>query len=169
MNPALMSSARTGEKEQDCWQTPSDVLDLVRAVAPIELDPCTSADNPTGAKHILTETENGLTSDWLGSGLVFINPPYSQMKDWAARITRKAGVWREYVVLLPARTDTRWWHTLVEARPSRVCFWRGRIQFNRPDGTPGQSAPFPSAVLYWGADDQTFTRVFSNRGWVVRS
>lgn len=168
----LMSSARTGGKEQDCWQTPETVLELVRYVAPITLDPCTSPGNPTGAQRFFTEAHDGLTRDWpapAGWGLTFINPPYSKMDAWAPRIAEMAGVRRETIALLPARTDTKWWHTLIASRPHRVCFWKGRIKFNRPDGTPGQAAPFPSALLYWGADDATFARVFSERGWVTKA
>lgn len=42
----LMSSAK------DDWQTPAEVLELVRKVGPIVLDPCTTVDNPTGAALI---------------------------------------------------------------------------------------------------------------------
>lgn len=168
-----MSSARTGDKEADCWQTPADILDLVRLVAPIDLDPCSAHSNPTGAQDWYTPTEYcGLTRHWNGSGLVFINPPYSEMAAWAKKIAAevaRTGMKREYIALLPARTDTKWWHELMDARPARVCFIKGRLKFNRPDGTPGQSAPFPSAVLYYGADDEAFARAFRKRGWVVRA
>jgi phage N-6-adenine-methyltransferase len=171
---ALMSSARTGENEQDCWQTPEEVLELVREVAPINLDPCTTRDNPTRAQLIWTDNkfDDALNNWWPGEGLVYINPPYSQMAAWAKKLAyevKRSGMRREYIALLPARTDTRWWHELVEARPARVCFWKGRLKFNRPDGTPGQSAPFPSALLYYGADDQKFAQVFGPKGWVVRT
>lgn len=152
----------------DDWQTPEELLALVREVAPIELDPCTSLSNPTGARYALTEEQDGLDAWWPGTGLVFCNPPYSQMRLWAGRIARSAGVKREIIALVPARTDTGWWHTLAQARPHAVCFWRGRIKFNRPDGTPGQSAPFPSALLYFGCDVATFARVFSSKGWIVK-
>lgn len=164
-----MSSARTGTKEQDAWQTPEEVLALVREVAPIDLDPCTSEDNPTGAKHFITEAQNGLQGFWPGAGLVYVNAPYSRMRDWAERVGQASGPRREIIALVPARTDTRWWHRLVTYRPHAICFWQGRIKFNRPGGGPSQSAPFPSALLYWGCDDATFARVFSKRGWVVRS
>jgi len=173
----VFSSARTGEKEQDCWQTPENVLDLVRQVAPIALDPCTSEENPTKADNYYTPGDGGdglSSSPWAtwAPGLVFINPPYSQMAAWAQKTAdevKRTGVKREYIALLPARTDTRWWHTLMATRPQRICFWKGRVKFNRPDGTPGQSAPFPSALLYWGADDATFARVFAPRGWITRT
>lgn len=170
----MMSSARTG-KGADDWCTPSEVLGLVRTFfrGSIGLDPCTNASNPTGAKHFLTgETYCGLAADWLGFGPVYANPPYSQMAAWAdklAREVKRTGLKREYIALLPARTDTKWWHVLMATRPARICFWKGRLKFNRPDGTPGQSAPFPSALVYWGADDLTFTRVFCERGWIARS
>lgn len=173
---ALMSSARTGENEQDCWQTPEMLLELVREVAPIALDPCGAPGNPTQAQHVLhpdrlPPDNDGLTAYWGHEGLVFLNPPYSQMAAWATRLaveTCRTSVRREYIALVPARTDTRWWHELVAARPARVCFWRGRLRFNKPSGEPGQAAPFPSAVLYYGPDDATFARVFGPKGWVVK-
>ncbi len=169
---ALMSSARTGDSEADCWQTPEDVLELVREVGVIDLDPCTVMDNPTFANYPLTPEDDGLSAYWPGFGLVYINFPYSQASAWAKKIVHeveRTGMKREYIVLAPARTDTRWWHELVAARPSRVCFWRGRLKFNKPTGEPGQSAPFPSALLYYGSDDATFARVFGPKGWIVRA
>jgi site-specific DNA-methyltransferase (adenine-specific) len=172
LNAALMSSARTGEVSRDNWRTPQNVLELVRAVAPIDLDPCTDEGNPTGAHKCWLPQSDGLVQPWFGSGLVFINFPYSQAKPWAERIAEevtRTGVRREYIALVPARTDTGWWHKLMSTRPHRVCFWRGRLKFERPDGGPSQSAPFPSALLYWGADDGTFARVFGPHGHVVRT
>lgn len=167
----VMSSARTGNKEADAWRTPSYVLDTARKVAPIELDPCTSEDNPTDARRWLTEKDDGLTTGWGHTGLVFLNPPYSRMLDWARKLAaevNRTGMKREYIALLPVRTDTKWWGLLAATRPVRVCFWKGRIRFDKPDGTPGASAPFPSAVLYWGADDAAFARAFGPMGWIVR-
>lgn len=175
-----MSSARTGEREQDCWQTPENVLDLVRQVAPIDFDPWSCDGNPVAARVYRTPDCDysqchgypEIPVEWPGRGLVFANPPYSRMAECSAELAEqvtRTGVRREYIALLPARTDTRWWHTLVATRPHRVCFWKGRVKFNRPDGTPGQSAPFPSALLYWGCDPVAFVRAFCKHGWIVSS
>lgn len=160
MNPALMSSRR-----QD-WRTPKVVLDLVRQVGPIALDPCTDSDNPTGA--LMFATTNGLSLPWhsskpFGGGLVFCNPPYSRsLRDWSEKCVMEANLGAEIIALVPARTDTMWWSVMTVA--NAFCFWRGRLRF---EGAPA-SAPFPSALVYFGRRTFLFGRVFGPYGWVVK-
>lgn len=45
------------------------------------------------------------------------------------------------VMLVPARTDTRWWHNYI--RKGEVRFIKGRLKFNDGDSP----APFPSAIV----------------------
>lgn len=78
LSPVVHASAKTGGN--DNWCTPEVVLERVRRIAPIGLDPCTTVDNPVGAWRYYTPFEDGLASPWDGFGLVFVNPPYSQMK-----------------------------------------------------------------------------------------
>jgi len=61
----LMSSARTG-RGTDGWCTPPEVLERVRRVGPIALDPCTDASNPTGALKYITHDSygGGLAREW---------------------------------------------------------------------------------------------------------
>jgi len=54
------------------------------------------------------------------------------------------------VLLLPAQTDTAWWHDDI-AYIADVYLLRGRLAFGDGD-TP---APFPSALAVWGADAAT--------------
>jgi phage N-6-adenine-methyltransferase len=63
------------------WHTPASALAPVKAYGRIGLDPCTTAHNPTSAEHFFTEEDDGLTQDWGGKGLVFVNPPYSTFVD----------------------------------------------------------------------------------------
>ena len=62
-------------------------------------------------------------------------------------------------MLIPARTDTVWWHTALSVC-SCVCFIKGRLRFQ---GAPS-SAPFPSALLYWGNDVPGFSDHFKSIG-----
>lgn len=48
------------------------------------------------------------------------------------------------VCLVPARTDTKWWHDY--AAKGEVRFVRGRLKFKTPGRKLGP-APFPSAVV----------------------
>ena len=54
------------------------------------------------------------------------------------------------VMLIPARTDTKYWHQYV-MRADEVYFVKGRLKF----GDSENSAPFPSAVVVFdGANRQ---------------
>lgn len=167
----VMSSARTGSGADD-WRTPCDVLESVRLVGPIALDPCTTVDNPVGARLWITTEDDGLTMDWLealrgdaaGPGLVYVNPPYSKGAAWAEKIVAEAAQGVEVVTLTAARTDTRWFYRLVWDTAQAVCFQRGRLVF---DGAL-HGAPFPSAFVYHGPRPWAFEQAFHGRGRVVR-
>jgi len=159
MNPALLSSDRMD------WQTPENVLALVREFAggQIALDPCTTVDNPTGALRWLTPVEDGLSALWHGQGLAFVNPPYGrELRSWARKMQGEGRFSSRAIIgLVPARTDTVWWQAHITSA-SAICFWRGRIRFR---GAPA-SAPFPSALPYWGPNVRRFREVFGPYGWI---
>ncbi len=164
MNPVLHSS------ETHTWMTPESFLELVRAVGPIGLDPCTSADNPTSAQtYMYPEHGDGLELNWVAvgvyaAGLVFCNPPYGRaLGAWAAKCAEEARLGAEIILLVPARPDTAWFDRLWGA--DALLLWRGRIKFK--GATAG--APFPSAVAYWGPRGRRFREAFSGKGRFVRS
>lgn len=168
----LMSSANSE------WQTPPVVLELVRKVVPIALDPCTTVANPCGAEEIAIAVVrmempervhvDGLALDWAAvverrGGLVYVNPPYGRaIGDWTDKcrnVAAEQGI--DVIALLPARTDTRWWQAdCAPPEAAAVCFWSGRLTFV---GAPAP-APFPSALVYWGPNKYRFADVFAARG-----
>lgn len=161
MEAALHSSDRHD------WQTPPDVLELVRQLGPIRLDPCTTPENPTGAVTWVAPPEDGLDVVWnnpgsLTGGLVFVNPPYGrQLPLWVDHCAYYGKRATEIVLLTPARTDTRWFRVIwSEARA--LCFWNGRMRFV---GAPAP-APFPSLLTYWGPVPWAFCHRFSDHGCV---
>lgn len=156
----LMSSAK------DDWQTPDCVLDRVRMIAPIGLDPCTAEDNPVGARWFYTPEDDGLSKSWWtkveNHELIYVNPPYGRgIGAWVDKCREAAKVYDRVVALLPARTDTKWFPWDADA----ICFWRGRLKFR---GAPAP-APFPSAVVWWhrGYSRQPFIDAFGDAGKVV--
>lgn len=160
--PQLMTSARTNTGRDD-WQTPECVLERVRRVGPIDIDPCTSADNPAGAARYYTPSHDGLAQSWYApGGIAYVNPPYSRCLDWIAKCAAEAERGCQIIALVPARTDTRWWQHCWTA--DAICFWRGRLKFV---GAPA-SAPFPSAIVYWGREPEKFEAAFGDAGKVVR-
>jgi site-specific DNA-methyltransferase (adenine-specific) len=97
-------------------------------------DPC-----PIGGK-------TGLIADW--EPRVFCNPPYgAALPGWISKGAEEVDAGRvELIVwLLPARTDTRWFHDLILPRSSEIRFLRGRLHFNE-----GGRATFPSLISVWG-------------------
>jgi transcriptional regulator with XRE-family HTH domain len=141
------------------WTTPPDILDRLYAVVggPFSLDPCSpTADRrsaPVRARIHYTMEDDGLIREWHGS--VFCNPPYGrQIANWTAkcRCSVESGSADLVIALLPARSDTSWWHRDVAGRAD-VFLLRGRLAFG--DGV--QSAPFASALAVWGASAEIRT------------
>jgi len=145
------------------WCTPAVVLDLVRAVATIGLDPCSNANSIVNAEVSWNEEQDGLSRDWSGHGLVYCNPPYTRrVVSWLARASLFGKTDDECVALLPSRTDTSWF-AFASTYATAICFWRGRLKFIGAKST----APFPSAIFYFGPRRHRFADIFGSRGWVV--
>lgn len=123
------------------WYTPQEFFDKLNAEFGFTLDPCCTHENAKCEKHF-TEAENGLAQSWHGE-TVFMNPPYGRtIGDWmrkAYESCNRNGA--QVVCLVPARTDTAWWHEY--AMKGEIRFIRGRLKF----GGAVDSAPFPSAVV----------------------
>ena len=134
INPGIMSSA-TAE-----WSTPQDLFDRLDEEFAFTLDPCCSHDNAKCAKHY-TAAEDGLAQSWAGER-VFMNPPYGRVIGrWMEKAWLSAQLGALVVCLVPARTDTAWWHDF--AMKGEIRFLRGRLRFGGGRG----SAPFPSAIV----------------------
>ena len=134
----VMFSSKTGE-----WSTPQEFFNkLDWRFGPFDLDPCADSTN-TKCANFFTEAEDGLSKDW-GGFTSFINPPYGRgIEKWIQKgyeESRKDST--RVVMLIPARTDTKYWHQYV-MKADEVYFIKGRLKF----GTSNNSAPFPSAVV----------------------
>jgi site-specific DNA-methyltransferase (adenine-specific) len=141
----LMFSSKT-----DQWSTPQEFFDkLDWRFGPFDLDPCANPHN-TKCANFFTEAEDGLSKDWEGF-TTFVNPPYGRGIDkWIKKSfdeSRKDGT--RVVMLIPARTDTKYWHQYV-MRADEVYFLKGRLKFGECDN----SAPFPSAIVVFDGCNQ---------------
>ena len=132
----------------DEWPTPRAFFDACAVeFGGFDLDPCATAENAK-AVNFYTRADDGLSRVWWGR--VWMNPPYGRtIGAWM----RKA--WQEsqretiegipdvslVVCLVPARTDTAWWHDY--AMRGTIRFIRGRLRF----GNAVANAPFPSALV----------------------
>lgn len=124
------------------WATPQGLFDALNAEFGFTLDPCCTHQNAKCAKHY-TASDNGLIHSWRGE-VVFMNPPYGrEIGLWVAKAFREAQGGATVVCLIPARTDTAYWHDYCVH--GEVRFIRGRVKFVREGAV--NSAPFPSAIV----------------------
>ncbi len=135
MDTEIHFSSRTNE-----WATPQWLFDALNAEFGFTLDPGSTHENAKCACHF-TAKENGLEQDW-SNEIVFMNPPYgSQIKLWMKKAHCESLQGAVVVCLVPARTDTSWWHCY--AMRGEIRLLRGRLKFGNSDN----SAPFPSAIV----------------------
>lgn len=133
------------------WETPPDVFDPLHAEFGFTLDVCARADNTKCARY-LSPDDDGLASDWARE-VCWMNPPYGRaIAGWMRKAWQASQGGATVVCLVPARTDTAWWHDY--AMRGEIRYVRGRIHFltggvqmthaTRSGATP---APFPCAVV----------------------
>lgn len=125
----------------DLWATPDDFFKKQNEKFNFQLDVCATPEN-TKCPSFFTEEDNGLLQMW-GRKVCWMNPPYGRtIGQWMKKAYYESVVNGATVVcLVPARTDTAWWHEY--AMKGDVEFIRGRLKF----GGHKNSAPFPSAVV----------------------
>ena len=138
MDIDVMFSSETNE-----WSTPQDFYDKLNKEFKFTLDPCATKENAKCGTYY-TEEENGLMQDW-GGETVFCNPPYGRaIKDWVAKCYEEGQRRNTTVVMLiPARTDTKYFHEYIYYKAKEIRFIKGRLKF----GDSKNSAPFPSMVV----------------------
>lgn len=124
----------------DLWATPQTYFDKVSiAHGPFDVDVCALPKNAKAPVYFTPEID-GLTQEWKGT--CWMNPPYGRgIGAWMRKAYESAQAGAKVVCLVPARTDTAWWHDY--AAKGDVHFIRGRLKF----GDAKNSAPFPSALV----------------------
>lgn len=128
------------------WATPQKLFDELNEEFNFTLDPCATDENAKCNKHFTIE-DDGLSKDW-SKDVVFMNPPYGrEIKKWIKKAYEESLNGATVVCLIPARTDTTYWHDFIFDKADDIRFLKGRLKF----GNSKNSAPFPSAiVLYRG-------------------
>jgi len=128
----------------DEWATPQTLFDELDSEFQFTLDPCATPENAKCARFF-TRAEDGLSRSWAGER-VFCNPPYGrEIAGWVKKLAEQRTAIS--VGLLPARTDTAWFHDYISGK-AEVRFLRGRLKF----GGSKKDAPFPSMVVIWRGD-----------------
>lgn len=131
----------------DEWETPQVLFDELNKEFGFVLDVCASKQNHKCANYF-TKENNGLNINWHGV-TVWCNPPYSDIKSWTKKCSEHKGT---AVMLVPARTDTKWFHEYCYDKPNvEFRFIKGRLKFNNSKN----SAPFPSMVVIFRGNNET--------------
>ena len=133
-----------GSNKSD-WETPQDFYDELNREFFFTLDPCADEANHKCDTYYTAE-QDGLAQDWSGH-VVFCNPPYGRdIAKWVRKCFREVycGGCPCAVLLVPARTDTKWFHDYIYHK-AEVRFVKGRLRF----GGSGENAPFPSMVVVY--------------------
>lgn len=131
-------------KASDEWATPQEFFDVVDRFFAFGLDAAATAQN-TKAECFFVAEDDSLRQSWCGYGSVWLNPPYSRIAAFMDKAATEAALGATVVCLVPARTDTQWWHRTT-AKANEVRLLRGRLKF----GDGASSAPFPSALVVFG-------------------
>lgn len=142
MNTEVMFSSQT-----DLWATPQELFDKLNAEFDFTVDVCASPENAKCAVYYTPEID-GLKQEW--TGVCWCNPPYGrEIGKWVEKAYKSAKTGGAMVVmLLPARTDTRWFHDFIYEK-AEIRFIKGRLKF----GDSTNSAPFPSMIVIYRGDE----------------
>lgn len=138
MNNDVMFSSKT-----DLWETPQDLFDELNDEFGFDIDVCATPENAKCEKYY-TKENNGLNQHWYG--VVWCNPPYGrEIGKWVKKAYETNFLENNYIVmLLPARTDTKWFHEYIyKNKRAEIRFLKGRLKF----GNSKNSAPFPSMIV----------------------
>jgi len=151
METILFASGR------DDWETPDALMAVLRREflfgAEFGLDPCATAEAKKGVEFYGPGSplcEDGLSLPWFAE-TAFVNPPFGErgaaLPLWTEKCYQEVarGRMRLVVALLPARTDTGFWHDFIFPYATEIRFLRGRVRFKGGK----HSATFPSAVVVW--------------------
>lgn len=132
MNTNVMFSSKT-----DMWATPQDFFDALNEEFSFTTDVCAVPENAK-CTHFFSPEDNGLKQEW--TGVCWCNPPYGrEIEKWVKKAYESDCT---VVGLLPARTDTKWFHDYIYGK-AEIRFVKGRLRF----GGASTSAPFPSMVV----------------------
>ena len=134
---ALFSSAT------DEWATPQELFDRLNDEFHFTVDVCASKENAK-VSRFFTKEQDGLKQDWTGE-TVWCNPPYGRaVKAWIHKAYEHFIGGGTSVLLIPARTDTKWFHDYVYGK-AEIRFIKGRLKY----GNAKYNAPFPSMIVIY--------------------
>ena len=154
MKENVKQAMKSSEKQD--WATPQVFVDAVLEHLDLDgfdLDVCATSES-TKCPAWYSEDSDGLEQPWWGT--VWCNPPYAEVEDWFNKANHeilRGGTWHvrpleRVVMLVPARTDTSWFHDVALKLAAQVILIKHRIYFE--GGNPANEkggALFPSMLV----------------------
>jgi len=133
----------------------------------IDIDPATSAGNPTGATIYYTKETDGLSKPWVGR--LWLNPPYGLgLARWMHKLIEELEQGRvsQVICLIPVRTGAKWFHRLC-GRGASLCFPRPIKFVNGLTGEQKATALMPNVIVYLGDRHEEFRKAFQRFGLIA--
>ena len=110
-----------------------------------DLDVAAEAINSKGLEYF-DEKIDGLKQEWFGH--VWCNPPYGRkITSWLEKAAEQRKNCEAIWVLIPARTEVKWFHDIVMKEAHTVYLIKGRINFRHHSSVKNSNAPFPSMLI----------------------
>jgi phage N-6-adenine-methyltransferase len=132
---------RFASKNQE-YATPLKLFEVLDNEFHFTLDVCANMEN-TKVSIFLSEKQDALIQDWTGT--CWMNPPYKNMKKWVIKAYNESLKNNSTIVcLIPARTNTSWWHDYC--MKGEIRFIKGRPKF---EGCI-HGLPQPLAIVIFG-------------------
>lgn len=150
----------------DDFYTDERIIECARkTMGAIDLDPASHplANRVVKAKRFYNIHDNGLEKEW--SGCVWLNPPFSQWRDWSAKVAKEweSGHVDQMCILAATRTITAKFFAPIQKTCDAVCIFNGRIPFW---GGLAASPDEGHCVFYFGGSISKFQQAFSELGFV---
>ena len=137
----------------DDWETPTDLLMMAKEHFKFEptIDVCATAQNKK-CRYFIKQT--ALQMNWRLP--FYMNCPYSKAREWIYYAYEQHQKWNvSGLALLFVKSDTHAWHDCIlgtdkNGKPkAEILFIEGRVKFLKNGIASKNSAPYPSAFVFW--------------------
>lgn len=139
------------------WETPPKLFNILNEEFCFDLDAAATEENAL-CKAFFTEKENSLIQDWSIYKTIFCNPPYGNLLKEFVKKGFESRFQSTVVFLIPARTETKWWHDFCAM--GEVRFIKPRLKFKNKLVEKISPAPFPSAIVIFSSNTKPITKYF---------
>jgi len=142
-------SQRFSKGVRNDWETPDDLFNKLNDEFGFTLDVCANETNKK-CEVFFSESDDAFTKDW--NGVCWMNPPFKNTKKWVIKALGEAQKGATVVCLIPAITNTHWWHDY--AMKGEVRFVLGRPIFKGAK----EGLPNPLAIVVFTPSNTARTR-----------